>query len=85
MTLPPARDLAGKGIRVNAIAPGLFRTPMIAGMPTEVQESLIGQVLEPARMGEPREFGELVLTIVANRYLDTETIRLDAGIRTLPR
>lgn len=85
MTLPLARDLAGKGVRVNTIAPGMFDTGMIAGMPTEVRDRLVGTVLEPARMGDPAEFAQLVEHMVANRYLNAETIRLDAGQRMPPR
>lgn len=85
MTLPLARDLAGKGIRVNAIAPGLFGTAMTAGMTQQVQDSLVEMILEPARRGDPDEFAALVEHIVTNRYLNAECIRLDAGMRMWSR
>ncbi|MCI2420029.1 SDR family NAD(P)-dependent oxidoreductase [Saccharopolyspora sp. K220] len=85
MTLPLARDLAGKGVRVNAVAPGLFATRMVAGMPVAVRDRLVDMILEPKRMGEPDEFAALVEHLVTNRYLNAECIRLDAGQRMLPR
>ncbi|MET0473072.1 MAG: SDR family NAD(P)-dependent oxidoreductase [Mycobacterium sp.] len=85
MLLPLARDLAGKGIRVNAIAPGMFGTAMVAGMTDKVQDSLLEMILEPRRMGAPDEFAALVEHIVANPYLNAECIRLDAGMRMTPR
>jgi NAD(P)-dependent dehydrogenase (short-subunit alcohol dehydrogenase family) len=85
MTLPLARDLAGKGVRVNTIAPGMFETSMIAVLPAQVRDRLIDMVLEPPRMGDPAEFAQLVEHLVANRYLNAETIRLDAGQRMTPR
>jgi NAD(P)-dependent dehydrogenase (short-subunit alcohol dehydrogenase family) len=85
MTLPMARDLAGRGIRVVSIAPGLFRTPMLAGLPQEAQESLGAQVPFPARLGDPGEFAELVLHIVENAMLNGAVIRLDGAIRMAPR
>jgi NAD(P)-dependent dehydrogenase (short-subunit alcohol dehydrogenase family) len=81
MTLPLARDLAGKGIRVNSIAPGLFATPLVAGMPDDLRESLLDMIPEPRRMGDPAEFADLVVHIISNRYLNAETIRLDAAMR----
>ncbi|MFY0691247.1 MAG: SDR family oxidoreductase [Paracoccaceae bacterium] len=81
MTLPMARDLAQVGIRVMAIAPGLFRTPMIDGLPEEAQAALASQPLFPKRFGKPEEFGELVLFILSNPYLNGEVIRLDGGVR----
>jgi NAD(P)-dependent dehydrogenase (short-subunit alcohol dehydrogenase family) len=85
MTLPLARDLAGKGVRVNCIAPGLFATSMVSGMREDVQERLIDMILEPKRMGRPEEFASLVEHIISNPYLNAECIRIDAGQRMLPR
>jgi NAD(P)-dependent dehydrogenase (short-subunit alcohol dehydrogenase family) len=85
MTLPIARELAMFGIRVMSIAPGIFGTPMLAGMPQEVQESLGKQVPFPARLGKPEEFASLVATIFENSYLNGETIRLDGAIRMQPK
>jgi NAD(P)-dependent dehydrogenase (short-subunit alcohol dehydrogenase family) len=85
MTLPLARDLADKMIRVMAIAPGLFRTPMLAGLPQEAQDSLGKQVPHPNRLGYPGEYAALVQHIVANPMLNGEVIRLDGAIRMAPR
>jgi NAD(P)-dependent dehydrogenase (short-subunit alcohol dehydrogenase family) len=85
MTLPMARDLADKGVRVCAIAPGLFLTPMLEGLPVEVQESLGRQVPYPPRLGRPEEYAALVLHIVENPMLNGEVIRLDGAIRMAPR
>lgn len=85
MTLPLARDLASRQIRVMTIAPGLFRTPMLAGLPEEAQESLGKQVPHPNRLGQPEEYAALVLHIVDNSMLNGETIRLDGAIRMAPR
>ncbi len=85
MTLPMARDLADKGVRVCAIAPGLFLTPMLQGLPQEVQDSLGAQVPYPPRLGDPEEFAALVLHIVENPMLNGEVIRLDGAIRMAPR
>ncbi len=85
MTLPMARDLASLGIRVVAIAPGLFRTPMLAGLPEEVQDSLGAQVPFPARLGDPADYAALARHIVANPMLNGEVIRLDGAIRMSPR
>jgi NAD(P)-dependent dehydrogenase (short-subunit alcohol dehydrogenase family) len=85
MTLPLARDLADKMIRVMAIAPGLFRTPMLAGLPQEAQDSLGKQVPHPNRLGDPGEYAALVQHIVANPMLNGEVIRLDGAIRMAPR
>jgi NAD(P)-dependent dehydrogenase (short-subunit alcohol dehydrogenase family) len=84
MTLPVARDLARSGIRVVTIAPGIFRTPMMAGMPEQVQESLASAVPFPARLGDPSEYAALALHIIENRMLNGETIRLDGAIRMAP-
>jgi NAD(P)-dependent dehydrogenase (short-subunit alcohol dehydrogenase family) len=85
MTLPIARELAAFGIRVCSIAPGIFRTPMVAGMSQEVQDSLGKQVPFPSRLGKPEEFAQLVQTIVEIPMLNGETIRLDGAIRMQPR
>ncbi len=85
MTLPIARDLADRAIRVVSIAPGLFATPMLAGLPQEAQDSLGRQVPHPSRLGRPEEFAALVEHIVANPMLNGEVIRLDGAIRMAPR
>lgn len=85
MTLPLARELAQFGIRVCAIAPGIFGTPMLAAMPADVQESLGRQVPFPPRLGRPEEFAALVQTICETVYLNGETIRLDGAIRMQPK
>jgi NAD(P)-dependent dehydrogenase (short-subunit alcohol dehydrogenase family) len=85
MTLPLARDLADKLIRVMTIAPGLFRTPMLMGLPQEAQDSLGRQVPHPSRLGDPDEYAALVEHIVANPMLNGEVIRLDGAIRMAPR
>jgi len=85
MTLPIARDLMNDGIRVNTILPGVFKTPMVAMMPENVQEALGAQVPFPKRLGKAEEYGELAAFIVETRYLNAESIRLDGGIRMAPR
>lgn len=85
ITLPIARDLASVGIRVVTIAPGLFLTPMLAGLPEAAQESLGKQVPFPQRLGQPSEYANLVTHIVENRMLNGEVIRLDGAIRMAPR
>lgn len=85
MTLPLARDLAGKGVRVNTISPGLFATPMVQSMPAEVTDRLVDMILEPKRMGRPAEFALLACHLIENPYINAETIRIDAGQRMLPR
>jgi NAD(P)-dependent dehydrogenase (short-subunit alcohol dehydrogenase family) len=85
MTLPIARDLAGKGIRVVTIAPGLFDTPLLAGLPEPARESLGKQVPHPSRLGKPDEYGALAVHIVENPMLNGEVIRLDGAIRMAPR
>jgi NAD(P)-dependent dehydrogenase (short-subunit alcohol dehydrogenase family) len=85
MTLPIARELARFGIRCVAIAPGIFMTPMVAGLPQDVQDSLGKQIPFPARLGKPREFAQLVQSIVEIPTLNGETIRLDGAIRMGPR
>lgn len=85
MTLPMARELARFGIRVNTIAPGIFWTPMVDGMPDEVQQSLSASIPFPSRLGRPEEFADLVAYILGNRYLNGETIRLDGAVRLAPK
>jgi NAD(P)-dependent dehydrogenase (short-subunit alcohol dehydrogenase family) len=84
-TLPIARDLSKTGIRVMTIAPGLFETPMLLGLPQEVQDSLGQQVPFPSRLGKPEEYANLVAAICENPMLNGETIRLDGAIRMAPR
>ena len=85
MTLPVARDLARAGIRVVSIAPGTFRTPMVAAMPQDVQDSLGAAVPFPSRLGDPSEFAALAAHIIENQMLNGETIRLDGAIRMAPK
>ena len=85
MTLPAARDLAVVGIRVLAIAPGLFDTPLLAMLPEEARDALAQSVNFPKRLGNPAEFGDLVAAIATNSYLNAEVIRLDGGIRMPPK
>ena len=85
MTLPIARELARSGIRVMTIAPGIFWTPLLAGLPQDAQDSLGKQIPFPSRMGKPEEYAQLVLSIIANPMLNGETIRLDGAIRMAPR
>ena len=81
MTLPIARDLARSAIRVCAIAPGIFGTPMLRSLPSEVQDSLAAEVTNPRRLGDPQEFARLAAFIVENAYLNGETIRIDGALR----
>jgi len=85
LTLPAAREFAQFGIRVLAIAPGIFGTPMLRALPQEVQDSLGASVPFPKRLGEPREFAALVMHCVHNGYLNGEVIRLDGALRMAPR
>jgi len=85
MTLPIARDLASKGIRCVCIAPGIFDTPMVAGLPDKVRASIAATIPNPSRLGEPSEYGDLVGYIVGAPYLNGETIRLDGSVRLAPR
>ncbi|HEX7030892.1 MAG TPA: SDR family NAD(P)-dependent oxidoreductase [Gammaproteobacteria bacterium] len=85
MTLPMAREFARIGVRVVAIAPGIFWTPMMEGMPPEVQESLGNQVPFPSRLGKPEEYAQLVASIYENTMINGETIRLDGAIRMQPK
>jgi NAD(P)-dependent dehydrogenase (short-subunit alcohol dehydrogenase family) len=85
MTLPAARDLAESGIRVCTIAPGLFDTPLLAGLPAEARAQLGAAIPFPPRLGQPAEFAELACQIVTNRMLNGEVIRLDGALRMAPR
>ena len=85
MTLPMARELARFGIRVATIAPGIFWTPMVDGMPPQVQESLSASIPFPSRLGKPEEFARTVAFILRTRYLNGETIRLDGATRLAPK
>ncbi|AOB31836.1 3-hydroxy-2-methylbutyryl-CoA dehydrogenase [Bordetella sp. H567] len=85
MTLPIARDLSKVGIRCMTIAPGIFGTPMIFGMPQEVQDSLAASIPFPARLGRPEDYAKLVHSIITNDMLNGETIRLDGAIRMPPK
>ena len=85
MTLPMARELARFGIRVMTIAPGIFWTPMVDGMPEAVQQSLSASIPFPSRLGRPEEFAGVVGFILGNRYLNGETIRLDGAVRLAPK
>lgn len=85
LTLPMARELARHGIRVMTIAPGIFKTPMMAGMPQEVQDSLGASVPFPSRLGEPSEYAALVRHIIENAMLNGEVIRLDGALRMAPK
>jgi NAD(P)-dependent dehydrogenase (short-subunit alcohol dehydrogenase family) len=85
MTLPMARELARFGIRVMTVAPGVFWTPMVDGMPEEVQKSLSASIPFPSRLGQPSEFADLVACILTNTYLNGETIRLDGATRLAPK
>lgn len=85
MTLPLARDLMDVGIRVNAILPGILSTPMLEGLPQEVQNSLAVNVPFPKRLGKPDEFADLVLFMVRNGYINGASVRLDGALRMGPR
>jgi len=85
LTIPAAREFAQFGIRVNAIAPGIFATPMLAELPEEAQQSLAAQVPFPKLLGKPEQYAALVMHIVENRYLNGEVIRIDGAIRMAPR
>jgi NAD(P)-dependent dehydrogenase (short-subunit alcohol dehydrogenase family) len=85
MTLPIARDLARTGVRVMTIAPGIFGTPMLFGMPKEVQDALAASVPFPSRLGTPQDYGKLAVHICENDMLNGETIRLDGAIRLAPK
>lgn len=85
MTLPIARELARSGIRVVTIAPGIFKTQMMASLPQEAQDSLAAAVPFPSRLGDPAEYAALALHVVENQMLNGETIRLDGALRMAPR
>jgi NAD(P)-dependent dehydrogenase (short-subunit alcohol dehydrogenase family) len=85
LTLPAARELARYGIRVVAIAPGVFATPMVDGLPPEVQQSLAASVPFPSRLGRPEEYAALVLHLCSNPMINGEVIRLDGALRMAPR
>ncbi|MCR9219357.1 MAG: SDR family NAD(P)-dependent oxidoreductase [Alphaproteobacteria bacterium] len=85
LTLPAAREFAKTGVRVNAIAPGLFGTPMLLGMPQAVQDSLAATLPFPQRFGRPDEFAKLVLHMIENPILNGEVVRLDSALRMAPR
>jgi 3-hydroxyacyl-CoA dehydrogenase / 3-hydroxy-2-methylbutyryl-CoA dehydrogenase len=85
LTLPAARDMSGRGIRVNTIAPGLFDTPLLAALPEEQREALGSGIPFPARLGRPEEYGQLACHIVENTMLNGEAIRLDGALRMPPR
>ena len=85
MTLPMAREFARIGVRVMTIAPGIFWTPMVDGMPPQVQESLSASIPFPSRLGRPEEFADAVGFILGNRYLNGETLRLDGAVRLAPK
>ena len=85
MTLPIARDLMNEGIRVNVILPGILRTPMLAGLPQNVQDSLGATVPFPKRLGKPEEYAELALFLIDNGYMNGASVRLDGALRMPPR
>jgi NAD(P)-dependent dehydrogenase (short-subunit alcohol dehydrogenase family) len=85
LTLPASRDLAGRGIRVMTIAPGLFDTPLLAALPSAAREALGSNVPFPSRLGDPSEYARLACTIAENTMLNGETIRLDGALRMPPR
>jgi 3-hydroxyacyl-CoA dehydrogenase / 3-hydroxy-2-methylbutyryl-CoA dehydrogenase len=85
MTLPAARDMAGRGIRVVTIAPGLFDTPLLSALPEDAREALGAGMPFPSRLGRPAEYAELVSQVVANPMLNGETIRLDGALRMPPK
>jgi len=85
LTLPAAREFAQFGVRVMTIAPGLFNTPMVEGLPQQVQDSLAASIPFPKMLGRPEQYADLVLHIIENRYLNGEVIRLDGAIRMAPR
>jgi len=85
MTLPAARDLSSLGVRVMTIAPGLFDTPLLAGLPEPARQALGAAVPFPARLGDPDEYGRLAAAILENPMLNGEVIRLDGALRMAPR
>ena len=85
MCLPVAREFARTGIRVMAIAPGLFHTPMMEGLPHETVEGITANIPFPSRLGAPAEFGQLAADIIQNAYLNGSVIRLDGAVRLPPK
>ena len=85
MTLPIARDLMGEGIRVNTILPGIFETPLLAGLPDNVRDALAASVPFPKRLGQPDEYAKLALCMIETGYFNGEDVRLDGAIRMAPR
>lgn len=85
LTLPAAREFSRFGIRVLAIAPGLFLTPLLEGLPEEAQQSLAAAIPNPARLGKPSEYADLVMAMVGNDYLNGEVVRLDGALRMQPK
>ena len=85
LTLPVARDLMGDGVRINTILPGIFETPMMAGMPQNVQDSLAASVPFPKRLGRAAEYADLALFLLEQRYMNGAAVRLDGAIRLAPR
>ncbi len=85
MALPIARDLMNDGVRVNTILPGVFKTPMVAMMPPNVQDALGAQVPFPKRLGQPEEYAQLACFLIENSYMNAASVRLDGGIRMAPR
>jgi 3-hydroxyacyl-CoA dehydrogenase / 3-hydroxy-2-methylbutyryl-CoA dehydrogenase len=85
LTLPAARDMAGRGVRVVTIAPGLFDTPLLAALPEEARQALGAGIPFPSRLGQPAEYAELVAQVVANPMLNGETVRLDGALRMPPK
>jgi NAD(P)-dependent dehydrogenase (short-subunit alcohol dehydrogenase family) len=85
LTLPAARDMAGRGVRVVTIAPGLFDTPLLAALPEEQREALGAGIPFPSRLGRPEEYGQLACAIVSNTMMNGEAIRLDGALRMPPK
>jgi NAD(P)-dependent dehydrogenase (short-subunit alcohol dehydrogenase family) len=85
LALPAARELSRVGIRVNTVAPGIFMTPLLAGLPQEVQDGLGAAIPYPSRLGDPAEFADAVRFLIENSYMNGEVIRLDGAIRMPPR
>jgi NAD(P)-dependent dehydrogenase (short-subunit alcohol dehydrogenase family) len=85
LTLPAAREFARFGVRVNAVAPGIFFTPLLHGLPKPAQESLAAQIPYPSRLGRPEEFASLVMHIVDNVMINGEVVRIDGAIRMAPK
>ncbi|MDP4594114.1 MAG: SDR family oxidoreductase, partial [Beijerinckiaceae bacterium] len=85
LTLPAARELAQFGVRVLAIAPGLFKTPLLSVLPQDAQDSLAAAIPNPSRLGDASEYGRLALHMVENAYLNGEVVRLDGALRMAPR